>query len=234
MPRNTRLIIPNIYHHAIQRGNNRQHVFNKNADRLYYLKWARKLAEENFVPILGYCLMTNHIHLLLLPRDADGMINFMKSLGQRYTQYFNRQYQRSGKLWENRYKVHPVDPELYYVVLKYIETNPVRAGLVTDGADYPWSSGSYHLLGADSPAIMADCMHRSAFPYRDFFYQEENPQQVGAIRTATRQGKALGRPSFLEELGSSLGRVVTARGRGRPEKEKKQVRPREPIEGSGG
>jgi putative transposase len=134
MPRDTRLIIPNIYHHALQRGNNRQDVFHENIDRLYYLKWARKLAEQYHVPIIGYCLMTNHIHLLILPRDQDGMINFIKLLAQRYTQYFNRRYQRTGKLWENRYKLHPVDPEVYYVVLKYIEMNPVRAGLVSDGA----------------------------------------------------------------------------------------------------
>lgn len=220
MPRDTRLIVPNIYHHAMQRGNNRQNVFNNNGDRIYYLKWARNLAEKNHVPIIGYCLMTNHIHLLVLPRDADGMINFMKLLGQRYTQYFNRTYKRCGKLWENRYRVHPVDPELYHVVLRYIEMNPVRAGLVTDGAQYPWSSASYHLLGTDNPTIMASCLHSSALRYNEFFYQEENPQELQAIRTATQQGKAWGKTSFLEKLTNSLGRVVTPRRRGRPRKDK--------------
>jgi putative transposase len=220
MPRDTRLIIPDIFHHAIQRGNNRQDVFNSNEDRLYYLKWARRLAEENYVPIMGYCLMTNHTHLLVLPRNADDMINFMKLLGQRYTQYVNRKYHRSGKLWENRYKIHPVDPELYYVVLKYIEMNPVRAGVVSDAVGYPWSSASYHLSGRANPTVMADGLQRSVFHYKDFFSLEEKPEDLEAIRTATQQGKAWGKPAFLENLAESLGRVVTPRTRGRPKKNK--------------
>jgi putative transposase len=168
MPRSTRLIIPNLFHHAIQRGNNRQDVFNDNIDRLYYLKWARLLSEENCVSIIGYCLMTNHIHLLVFPRDENEMINFMKLIGQRYTQYFNRKYQRTGKLWENRYRIHPIDSEVSYVVLKYIEMNPVRAGIVTDGADYTWSSAPYHLSGKEDSTITADGLYRSSFRYVDW------------------------------------------------------------------
>jgi putative transposase len=221
MPRDTRLIIPNICHHALQRGNNRQDVFHDNDDRLYYLEWARKLAEKYHVPIIGYCLMTNHIHLLILPRNNDGLINFMKLVSQRYTQYFNRRYHRSGKLWENRYKLHPVDPEVYYVVLKYIEMNPVRAGLVSDGAAYPWSSASYHLLGKENQTIMADCLHHSVFSYKEFFYEEERDEELEAIRTAAQQGKAWGRLAFLEKLADSLDRIVVPRKRGRPKKENK-------------
>ena len=145
----------------------------------------------------------------------------MKLLGQRYTQYVNRKYHRSGKLWENRYKIHPVDPELYYVVLKYIEMNPVRAGVVSDAVGYPWSSASYHLSGKANPTVTADCLQRSVFRYKDFFYQEEKPEDLEAIRTATQQGKAWGKPAFLEKLAESLGRVVTPRTRGRPKKENK-------------
>ncbi|MBW2650129.1 MAG: transposase, partial [Deltaproteobacteria bacterium] len=202
MPRHTRLIIPNIYHHALHR----QDVFHDHNDRFYYLEWARKLAEQNHVPITGYCLMTNHIHLLILPQNTDGLINFMKLLAQRYTQYFNRKYHRSGKLWENRYKLIPFDPETYYVVLKYIEMNPVRAGLVSDGATYPWSSASYHLLGKENQTIMADCLHDSIFSYKRFFYEEEVTEDLEAIRTSAQQGKAWGKPAFLEELANSLDR----------------------------
>jgi len=91
-----------------------------------------------------------------------------------YTQYFNRRYHRSGKLWENRYKLHPVDPEVYYVVLKYIEMNPVRAGLVPDGAAYPWSSASYHLLGKENQTIMADSLDRIVVPRKRGRPKKEN------------------------------------------------------------
>ncbi|MBW1936713.1 MAG: hypothetical protein JRI84_14410 [Deltaproteobacteria bacterium] len=87
----------------------------------------------------------------------------MKLLAQRYTQYYNGKYGRTGKLWENRYKMHPIDPSVYYVVLKYIEMNPVRAGMVEDAIDYPWSSAAYHLQGKEDRMILADCIHDSAF-----------------------------------------------------------------------
>ena len=221
MPRSTRLIIPNVCHHALQRGNNRQDIFLEKGDRFYYLKWAGQLSVQYQVPIMGYCLMTNHVHLLVLPRSEWAMINFMKLLGQRYTQYFNRKYRRSGKLWENRYKLHPVDPAGYYVVLKYIEMNPVRAGLVSDASAYAWSSARYHLLGQADKLITADYLHTSAFTYREFFYKEERPEDLQTIRLATQQGRAWGGTEFLEDLARICNRVVTPRRRGRPKKENK-------------
>ena len=224
MSRNHRLIIPNIFHHAIQRGNNRQAVFRENDDRFYYLKWAGKLALQFHTPIFGYCLMTNHNHLLILPSDEEGMINFMKLLGQRYTQYYNRKYQRSGKLWENRYKLHPFDPDLYYVVLRYIEKNPVRAGMVADATRYPWSSAAYHVLGKKNGTIMADNFHdyNSASNYKDFFYEQERVEEIEAIQEAAQQGKAWGKTAFLERLAEELGKAVAPRKKGRPRKKEEQ------------
>jgi len=214
MPRNPRLIVPNMCHHAIQRGNNKQDVFSDNDDRRYYLKWAKTLAGQYPVAIVGYCLMTNHIHLLVLPMTFEGMVKFMKLLSQRYSQYFNRKYHRSGKLWENRYKIHPIDGEVYHVVLRYIEKNPVRAGLVSDGALYKWSSARYHLLGIPDPVVSAEYLHSSCFSYGEFFYEQEREEDIGDIRVAAQQGKAWGRPVFLETLAESLGRVVVPRPRG--------------------
>lgn len=167
--------------------------------------------------------MTNHTHLLILPSSQEGMINFMKLLAQRHTQYYNRKYHRSGKLWENRYKLHPLDPDVYYVVLRYIERNPVRAGMVEDGTAYPWSSAAYHLSRKEDKTVMADYLHDSVFSYREFFYEQERSGDIEAIREAEQQGKAWGRGVFLEKLGSKLGRVVVPRKRGRPKKEDKQV-----------
>ena len=167
--------------------------------------------------------MTNHTHLLVLPGTQEGMINFMKILAQRYTQYYNRKYRRTGKLWENRYKLHPFDPEVYYVVLRYIERNLVRAGIVVDGSDYPWSSGSYHLLGRKDKIVMADFLHDSAFSYREFFYEQERLEEMEAIREAAQQGKVWGKAGFLERLGNELNRVVVPRKRGRPKEANKYV-----------
>jgi putative transposase len=125
-----RVVYPGIPHHGIQRGNHRQEIFLEDSDRHYYLKWMLSLAIDNKVPIIGYCLMTNHIHLLLLPQTVTGLINFMKVLSQRYTQYFNYTYHRTGKLWGNRYKLHPFEPETNSALLRYVERNPLRAGIV--------------------------------------------------------------------------------------------------------
>ena len=220
MPRHTRLIVPNMCHHAIQRGNNKQDVFKDNDDRLYYLKWAKMLAWQHPVAVIGYCLMTNHIHLLILPMTFEGMVDFMKLLSQRYSQYFNRKYRRSGKLWENRYKIHPIDGEVYYVVLRYIEKNPVRAGLVSDGAFYEWSSARYHLLGIPDLVVTADYLHSSCFSDREFFYEQEREEDIGDIRIAVQQGRAWGRPVFMETLAESLGRVVAPRPIGKPVRER--------------
>ena len=220
MTRNIRLIVPNIFHHAIQRGNNRQTVFQEKEDRFFYLKWARELGIQFHTPIFGYCLMTNHNHLLILPSSEEGMINFMKLLAQRYTQYYNRKYQRSGKLWENRYKIHPFDPEVYYIVLRYIEMNPVRAGMVKDGTRYPWSSATYHLLGKKNETVMADYHPNFTCNYKDFFYEQERKEDLEAIQNAAQQGKAWGKATFLEELTSKLGKVVVPRKKGRPKTDK--------------
>ena len=209
MPRKTRLFVPGLCHHAIQRGNNKQDVFNDDDDRLYYLQWVKMLAWQYPVAIIGYCLMTNHIHLLILPLTTEGVVNFMKLLSQRYSQYFNRKYHRSGRLWENRYKIHPIDGEVYHVVLRYIERNPVRAGMVSDGTAYEWSSARYHVLGIPDPAVTADYIHISCFTYKEFFYEQEHKEDVGAIRIA-----AWGRPVFLEALAEKLGRFVAPRPRG--------------------
>ncbi|MBW2045185.1 MAG: hypothetical protein JRI96_09940 [Deltaproteobacteria bacterium] len=148
----------------------------------------------------------------------SGLINFMKLLAQRYTQYYNGKYGRTGKLWENRYKMHPIDPSVYYVVLKYIEMNPVRAGMVEDAIDYPWSSAAYHLQGKEDRMILADCIHDSAFSYKEFFYEDERMEDLKTIRIATKQGKAWGQEAFLKKLAHMYDRVVVPQTRGRPRK----------------
>src|SRR3989338_10855138 len=131
MPRKIRYILPELAHHAIQRGNNRQNVFLDMDDRQSFLQSLGKYGRENNVYIGAYCLMTNHVHLLLYPETEEGLIVFMKLVSQMHSQRMNRKYRRSGKLWENRYKLHIVDPDYEWYVARYIELNPVRARMVT-------------------------------------------------------------------------------------------------------
>src|SRR5688572_9638970 len=141
MPRGPRLIVPEIAVHIVQRGHDRSDCFRHETDYLVYLANLRDLAASSCCSLHTYCLMTSHVHLLLTPDRADSCARLMRSLGQRYVQYFNRRYQRSGTLWEGRFRSCIVDTAPYVMAChRYIELNPVRAGMVSDPAGYRWSS----------------------------------------------------------------------------------------------
>lgn len=120
MPRKTRYIIPQIPHHTLQRGNNRQRVFYDVEDRRRFLSSLTTLSKKENVLLGAYCLMTNHVHLLLYPQTSAGLIKLMKSLSQLHTQHINHKYKRTGKLWENRYKLNIIDPDYEWIVARYI------------------------------------------------------------------------------------------------------------------
>jgi len=141
MPRRARLAVPGIPWHIIQRGNNREACFYDEMDYRYYLQALEEQADKYHCRIHAYVLMTNHVHLLLTPEETDSAALLMKHLGQRYVQYINRTYRRSGTLWEGRFKSCLAQDETYVLTChRYIELNPVRANMVDHPRDYPWSS----------------------------------------------------------------------------------------------
>src|SRR5438105_8217063 len=141
MPRLPRLIVPDIAVHIVQRGNDRQACFREDSDYLVYLLHLRDLATKTQCALHAYCLMTNHVHLLLTPRDAQGCATLMRDLGQRYVQYFNSRHARTGTLWEGRFRSCLADSSQYVLAChRYIELNPVRAGMVSSPGAYRWSS----------------------------------------------------------------------------------------------
>ena len=142
MPRHARLIVPHYPHHIIQRGHNRQTLFAQADDYHYYLSNLQAWKTHYQIKIFAYCLMTNHVHLLLQPGDDPGALGqFMKRVAARQTRYVNRLEGRSGTLWESRYKSSPVETEAYLLAcIRYIELNPVRARMVAQPEEHPWSS----------------------------------------------------------------------------------------------
>ena len=138
--------------HIVQRGNNRQRTFFDGADRRAYLRFLKQGASERGVAIHAYVLMTNHVHLLATPSDAAGVPQLMHGIGTRYVQRFNRRHERTGSLWEGRYRATVVETDRYFFAcMRYIELNPVRAGLCPNPGDYPWSSYRFNAdLGTSS------------------------------------------------------------------------------------
>jgi len=223
MPRQARLRVAEVPFHVIQRGHNRAPCFFADADRAYYLEELRRQAEGRGVAVHAYVLMTNHVHLLMTSADADGIPDAMKLLSQRYVQYINRRRQRTGTLWEGRYRSCLVDSEGYLLAChRYIELNPVRAGMVDDPAAYRWSSYRANALGAPDAVIRHHPVMESLgrelpdrhAAYRELFSNELPAQFVEQIRASTNSGFALGSERFHKEMAALLRRRVTPLSRG--------------------
>jgi putative transposase len=223
MARLPRLYVKGCSHHVIQRGNNRHVCFFAEADYAIYLDKLRESSEKYKVSIHAFVLMTNHVHLLLTPKDEMGVGRMMQALGRFYVRYVNTIYQRSGTLWEGRYKSTLVDSDAYYLtVSRYIELNPVRAGMVDHPIDYPWSSCQangagkdirlltphrlYTLLGKDSAERQKN--------YRGLFDGVIAEKTIAEIREATNKSWVLGHDRFKQEIEHAANRRLESLGRG--------------------
>lgn len=232
MPRQSRIVLPGVPLHLIQRGNNRQACFYVDDDYQRYLGWLRTYASDTGCAIHAYVLMTNHVHLLLSPATAGGVGEMMKRLGQRYVQYINRSYRRSGTLWEGRFRSCLTQEESYVLgCYRYIELNPVRAGMVEHPGDYRWSSYGANAQGeandwlqphACYQALAPDIRNRQA-AYRALFRHQLDHGLVDEIRSATNGNYALGTSRFQAEVADALGRRVTRGRPGRPKKQRTDV-----------
>jgi putative transposase len=202
MPRAARTILPGVATHVVKRGNNRAACFFTDGDRLAYLRFLGEMAREAQCQVHAYCVMTNHVHLLLSPVSAEACSLLMKNLGQRYVQRVNRVHGRTGTLWEGRFRASVAATERYVIACyRYIELNPVRAGLVSHPRGYAWSSylgnagERMDSLLAPHPAYLAlgaDAQHAQD-TYRGLFDSALDPGLEDDIRTAYRRGRPLGK-----------------------------------------
>jgi len=218
MARIARIVGAGFPHHIVERGNNRERVFIDSTDYEKYLSFLSKYSEEKEAAVLAYCLMPNHIHLLVTPFKEETLAKMMQGVTLCYSKYFNRENGRTGRLWECRYHSTVIDGENYlWTVSKYIEDNPVRAGLVKRPEDYPYSSARAHILGKKDPLLKEPLFDRSELnEYRNFIRSEQDKKTIEEIRKQTRLGKPLGGGEFLKTLSAGLGRSLFFRPKGRP------------------
>jgi putative transposase len=228
MPRRTRIHIDGLPLHIVQRGHNRAACFFDDQDRLAYLGWLHEALVRERCRLHAYVLMTNHVHLLLTPEEAERVPQVLISVGRRYVQYVNHAYGRTGTLWDGRYKSSLVQAETYLLLChRYVELNPVRAGMVEDLALYRWSSYRANALGEADTLVtphalylgLGDDEETRRAAYRELFGGALDDKPLGALRLAINQDQPIGNDRFYREIEAMTGQRRELRKRGRPRKQ---------------
>jgi putative transposase len=227
MPRRARLMLPGVPAHIVHRGNNKQACFRQAQDRSFYRFHLTRLLPEAQCQVHAYCLMTNHVHLLVTAKQLNGCSILMKGIAQLHTQYMNRTYGRSGSLWEGRFRSCLVQAEDYVLACyRYIEMNPIRASLCRHPGEYEWSSFRANAEGVFDGLVtpheeyrrLGQAEERLAM-YRGLFEVTLSDVRLNEIRNATNGNFALGNASFRADLETRIGRRVAPGTPGRPSKE---------------
>jgi putative transposase len=223
MPRIARVCAAGYPHHITQRGNNREESFFDDEDRWYYLEVLKRNRDRYKMKILAYCLMGNHVHVLTVPEKETSLARGIGGTNLLYTQYINRKYNRSGRLWQNRFFSAVVEKEPYlWAVMRYIEQNPVRAKLVKKAEDYEWSSAKAHVSDIKDDLLSDESWfsEKEIKSYRGFL-RKDAEEINAAIRRATSTGRPLGSEGFIKKLERILKRDLFPKKGGRPKKKER-------------
>lgn len=227
MPRRPRLRVAGMPFHVVQRGHNKGPCFLSDGDRYRYLDEITVLARTHAVSVHAYVLMTNHVHLLATPSEADSLSTLMRFLGLRYVSYFNRMHGRTGSVWEGRPFICLVEADSYLLTChRYIEQNPVRAGMVTRPDEYRWSSYRANAWGEPDALIrphpliegLGETLDQRCSSYRQLFKDELQAPELTELRQVTRGGFALGSAEFKDRVSTALHLRAARLGSGRRKK----------------
>lgn len=220
MPRVARFVCPGVPHHVTQRGNRRGQVFFSDADYRTYLAWLHFDARRYDVELLAYCLMSNHVHLVVVPRASNGLERALRHLHMRYAQRLNSQKRWKGHVWQGRYFSAPLDEPHFWAAIRYVERNPVRAGLVVRAEDYPWSSAPAHCEPRQDPLLSQDPVWiekmNGVANWASWIATDDDSAAIERIRRFTGQGLPCGSRQFVETLEMRTGRSLMRRPSGRP------------------
>ncbi|GAB4417190.1 MAG: transposase [Thermodesulfovibrionales bacterium] len=218
MARIARAIAVGFPHHVIQRGNNKGKVFFKKEDRQKYLELLKKYSDKWECNILAYCLMDNHVHLLARPKREESLYKMMQGMTLCYTQYINRKYERTGRLWESRYHSCIVDEEQYlWAVARYIEQNPKRAKIVKKEEEYPYSSAKAHIEGKRDDILGEELFNDTQRKdYIEFIREGITEDEMQRLKYATRTGRPFGDEEFIKKMEKKLNKRFMPMEPGRP------------------
>ena len=223
MPRLSRIVCAQVPHHVTQRGNRREPVFFTDGDRDAYLGWLKEYAEKHEVDILAYCLMTNHIHLVAVPKTGEGLQQTLKPLHMRHAQRINRTRGWKGHLWQGRFFSSALDEAYLWAAIRYVERNPVRARMVRKAESYPWSSAQAHCGLRQDEVLTTKPSWRKQFEaivdWSAWLAQGDEPRELAILRRNADNGLPCGSEKFIRKLETLTGRLLQYRPRGRPKKD---------------
>jgi putative transposase len=201
-----RVVIPGIPHHVVQRGNRRQKVFFNDEDRAYYLRLLKKYGGQARLAFWAYCLMPNHVHLIAVPQTCDSLAEAMAAANWKYALAINLREDWRGCLWQGRFYSCPLDDPHLIAAARYIERNPVRAGITEHPGDYPWSSARAHIQKIPDTLIVNSMLTEEIEDWASFINHEESDETIKRLRRHLATGRPLGEAGFIEELERMTGR----------------------------
>jgi putative transposase len=215
MARIARVVAPGLPHHITQRGNRRQETFFCEEDYEEYIGLMSGWCRRWNVDVWAYCLMPNHVHMIMVPASEEGLRRAIGEAHQRYTRRVNFREGWRGHLWQGRFASAPLDERYLLAAARYVELNPVRAGLVKDPAAYPWSSAAAHTSGTDDALVKVKPLLEMVGNWRDLLLSGVSEQEIEQIRRHERTGRPLGSDGFVGKLEGALGRILHPQKPGR-------------------
>ncbi len=208
MGRISRVVVPGFPHHVTQRGNHRQTVFFSDQDKKLYLQILHHFCQKEGVQIWCYCLMNNHVHLIAVPSSNESLQKAMGEIHKRYTWLINIRENWKGHLWQGRFYSYPLDDAHLYLAVRYIERNPVRAGLVSRAEDYPWSSAKSHVNGTPDKVLSDFWMTKEISDWHAYLSESDKDEDMAKFRKHEKTGRPLGNEEFILKIEKITGRIL--------------------------
>ena len=223
MARLARLVLPGVPYHVTQRGNRRQQTFFEEGDYALYRDLLSEAARRAGTRVWSYCLMPNHVHLIVVPADEDGLRRTFADAHRRYTAFINARHRWTGHLWQGRYGAVAMDEGHLGAAARYVALNPVRARLVDRAGDWPWSSARAHLAGVDDGLVEVAPLLARLGEFGTFLGGEEDQQATRALRISETTGRPVGTPEWVSAIELESGRSIAPRKRGPKPKAAEEV-----------
>lgn len=209
MPRIARVVLPGYPHHIIQRGNRSQKVFFSGQDKRIYIEILRDHSLKAGLTFWAYCLMDNHVHLIAVPKDKDSLARGIGEAHRKYTRMINFREGWRGYLWQGRFLSYPLNEQYLYAAVRYVERNPVRAGIVKKAADYLWSSARAHILKINDVLLRDNFMLSEIKDWARYLAETDQTSDINLLREHAHTGRPCGDDKFLTKIKEITGRDLT-------------------------